>query len=92
MPTTRTPSRDARSAGRDIELGDHSRAARWVLLEVSGDRQAREVEDCLRDLRSRTSIRRQRLPRDTPRVRVGVHPLTRASAWRRALANTGAHR
>jgi hypothetical protein len=73
-------------------LTDHSRSARWILFRVNGDREAREIEDHICDLRSGTSIRWRRLPRDTPRVRVGLHPLSRASAWSHALGRTGAHR
>ena len=75
-----------------IELTDHSRSARWILFRVNGDWQAREIEDHVSDLRSGTSTRRRRLPQDTARVPVGVHPLTRARAWSRALGHTGAHR
>jgi hypothetical protein len=41
-------------------------------------------------LRVGIRIGRRRLPRDTTRVPVGVHPVIRAHAWGRAWGRTGA--
>jgi hypothetical protein len=73
-------------------LTAHSRAAHWMLLRVNDDSEAREIENYVRELRSSARVGRRRLPRDTIRVPVGVHPLIRAHAWSRARGHTGAAR
>jgi hypothetical protein len=53
-----------------------TRSARWILLRVNRDWDAREIEDYVRGLRSRTRVGPRRLPRDTARV-----PRARLQAW-----------
>ena len=89
MPITPIPTEEAGGCARVVPT-DRVCSARWLLLRVADDGEAREIEDYVHDLRSGIPVRRRRMPRDTTRPRVGVHPLIRVHAWSRVWGRPGA--